>query len=463
MSARTKFGGIAILLTVSAFAYLSLKKGASVARPEIIFINQTPNSSFDTALKMSLYIAKKRSGVENALVLLDQLPPHTTVEDQANRFFEKWKIGEKTSGKGILFLYSRRENVFRIHVSYNLEGVLPDVLCRRLENAAKTYMLSEIPQDFLSELIITTNLVTAGEREENALSAPPKTFYSSGAGFSAQGYNGTLEEITTEFPNLDPAQKKLWSPSNSIAQTLSLYFKSLDDGLSEPALPLLTNGSQIFRMLVPRSQAQLQRIKRFYDRAGTYEVFSNSRWALVAFKPGTPNLPVILLKGSDGLWRVDEAKAWTYFHRFEDSLDLWAKYEDVPFFTELKSKRFVVGAIYKNRLKTPPPRPLHILKKPGLDEVVLGEIYLFELNWIRKAIEMFEQASIKNPTRVDLLWRLYDLYINHSEIEPALATLGKIAELDASDSTAKEWLNHYDKIYNEVKEKSRWHDSDSGF
>jgi len=27
----------------------------------------------------------------------------------------------------------------------------------------------------------------------------------------------------------------------------------------------------------------------------------------------------VFRRGTDGLWYVDEAKTWTYFHRFEDN------------------------------------------------------------------------------------------------------------------------------------------------
>jgi hypothetical protein len=32
---------------------------------------------------------------------------------------------------------------------YALEATFPDALCRQLEDAARTYMLSEVPQDFI--------------------------------------------------------------------------------------------------------------------------------------------------------------------------------------------------------------------------------------------------------------------------------------------------------------------------
>ncbi len=54
----------------------------------------------------------------------------------------------------------------RIEVSYLLEGIFPDVVCREMEEAAKTFMLSEVPQDFLSELLITMNIRGQDNKQE---------------------------------------------------------------------------------------------------------------------------------------------------------------------------------------------------------------------------------------------------------------------------------------------------------
>ena len=61
-----------------------------------------------------------------------------------------------------------KDNLLKIEVSYALEGEITDSYCGHMEDAARTYMLSEVPQDFLSELIITTNLRGMGSKIEPA-------------------------------------------------------------------------------------------------------------------------------------------------------------------------------------------------------------------------------------------------------------------------------------------------------
>ena len=131
-------------------------------RPRYLFINETGQHDYDLAFRMSLKLAEKKSGIENALVLLASLPASKTIEQTAVELFTQKRIGARSNGRGILYLYSARENLLKIEVSYALEGDIPDVYCHRPEEAARSYMLSEIPQDFISELIITTNLRGVG-------------------------------------------------------------------------------------------------------------------------------------------------------------------------------------------------------------------------------------------------------------------------------------------------------------
>src|SRR3984893_8701630 len=137
-------------------------------RPRYVLVNETGRHDFDLAFRMSLQLAEHRSGMENVLVLLPHLPPARTIEETAAEQFSRFRIGQRRNGRGILYLYSARENLMKIEVSYELEGDIPDIVCRRLEEAAKTYMLSEVPQDFISELIITTNLRGLGLRDQSA-------------------------------------------------------------------------------------------------------------------------------------------------------------------------------------------------------------------------------------------------------------------------------------------------------
>src|ERR1700732_4850476 len=217
----------AIALTLAAAvagaAYLRWQP-REAPRPRYVLVNETGRHDFDLAFRMSLKLAEQKSGIENALVLLPHLPPGRTIEETAAEQFSKFRIGQRRNGRGILYLYSARENLMKIEVSYALEGDIPDMVCRRLEEAAKTYMLSEVPQDFISELLITTNLRGMGSKSESGGALQPPglnaDFLSGGAGALTRGLSRTLEDYQRAIRRLPDAGMAEFTPSPDAAESV---------------------------------------------------------------------------------------------------------------------------------------------------------------------------------------------------------------------------------------------------
>jgi len=437
-------------------------------RPEYVLINETSRHDFDLAFRMSLKLAEKKSGIENALVLLPSLPPSKTIEQAAADLFTQLRIGARRNGRGVLYLYAVRENLMKIEVSYALEGEIPDAFCRRLEEAAKTYMLSEVPQDFISELIITTNLRGLdSKRQVSGLSRPQwlnAEFLSGGAGALTHGYHRTVDDLQRAIRRLPDASFGQFLPSRDAAESLRRYLASLDAGIGDPRLPLLTEGSRIFRAVVPRNDEQQERIYEFFTSAGAYRLIFASDLGLVVPGPDKSNLPIVLRRGSDGLWYVDEAKAWTYFHRFEDNLNFYVKYGDNRFFAQLHAERMpnMESAIYGNHVHTPAlkayPFSLAAVVQAGEEKIraapevaasyaELGDVYLFEMNWLTPAIELYEKAAALSPDEFAYRWRLMDLYLNASRPDKMLEELRYLAEHLPGDAQTQDWYRAYKKDY----------------
>ena len=437
-------------------------------RAEYVLINETAQHDYDLAFKMSLKLAEKKSGIENALVLLTALPPGKSLEETAAGLFEQLRIGARRNGRGILYLYSAQENLLRVLVSYDLEGEIPDVWCRRLEEAARTYMLSEVPQDFISELIITTNLRGMGSK--NAADAPTRPrwlsndFLAGGGGALVAGYGKTLADYQRAISNLTDVALMEYLPSSDAKITMERYLASLAAGIGDPRLPLLTEGSRIFRAVVPRDEAQQKRIHEFFQAAAPYRLIFADDLGLAVPQPGHSNLPFVLRRGDDKLWYVDEPKAWTYFHRFEDNVNFFVKYADNPFLGALRELHLpnMERAIYGDHTHTPalPAYPHSLASEITAREdkisaapqnaaahAALGDLYLFEMNWLTKAIASYEKAVALAPNELAYHWRLMDLYLNTSRADKALAELKLLAEQPAADAQTREWYTHYRKEY----------------
>jgi hypothetical protein len=153
-------------------------------------------------------------------------------------------------------------------------------------------MLSEVPQDFLSELIITTNLRGIGSGGDSGAAARPSwlndEFLSGGAGALVHGYGKSLSDYERAIKRLPAADLSAFGASREAPETLQRYLQSLQLGIGDPRLPLLTDGSRIFRAVVPRDDAQLRRIHRFLKAAAPLQLLYSANLALAV--PAPPRL-----------------------------------------------------------------------------------------------------------------------------------------------------------------------------
>jgi tetratricopeptide (TPR) repeat protein len=454
-------------MALAAGAWLALRPHEP-DRPRYLLINETGQHDFDLAFRMSLKLAEKKSGIENALVLLASLPPSKTIEETATELFSRLRVGARRNGRGILFLYSVRENLLKIETSYALEGDIPDVYCRRLEEAARTYMLSEVPQDFISELIITTNLRGMGAKDASAPPSRPgwlsDDFLSGGGGALVRGYDKTLADYQRAVRKLPDADMNEYLPSRDADVSVRRYLASLREGIGDPRIPLLTEGSKVFRAVVPRDDAQQKRIFEFFQAAAPYRLIFAGDLGIAVPQPNHSNLPIVLRRGADDLWYVDEAKSWTYFHRFEDNVNFFAKYSDNPFLDALRALRMpnMERAIYGDHAHAPasPAYPFslaaavqageeRIRAAPGdaSSYAALGDLYLFEMNWLSKSIAYYEKASSLAPNEPAYRWRLMDLYLNASRADKSLEELKFLSEHSPADPQTRQWYRSYRDEY----------------
>ena len=57
-----------------------------------------------------------------------------TIEGLAVELFKKWGVGDKNRDDGLLILLAKNERKVRIEVGYGLEGIIPDILARRIHD-----------------------------------------------------------------------------------------------------------------------------------------------------------------------------------------------------------------------------------------------------------------------------------------------------------------------------------------
>ena len=216
--------------------------------------------------------------------------------------------------------------------------------------------------------------------------------------------------------------------------------------------------------MVPRNEDQQRRINEFFASAGAYRLLFAGDLGLALPGAGKANLPVVLRRGTDHLWYVDEAKAWAYFHRFEDNVNFFVKYADNPFLAALRAQHVpnMEGAVYGNHAHTPRPSEYPFALGAALQEgeakireaptaaanyAELGDLYLFEMNWLTPAVELYEKAAALSPDELEYHWRLMDLYLNTSRADKMLDQLRYLALRLPQDKQTQEWYLAYKKAY----------------
>lgn len=260
------------------------------------------------------------------------------------------------------------------------------------------------------------------------------------------------------------AELKGFLPAPDADVSVERYLSSLAAGIGDPRLPLLTEGSRLFRAIVPRDEAQQERIGEYFRTAAPFRLIFAGTLAFAVPQPDHSNLPLVLRRGTDNLWYVDEAKAWTYFHRFEDNGNFFVKYSDNPFLGALRALNApnMDHAIYGEHVGTPalPAYPYSLAAaiqtlddrireapRDAANHAALGDLYLFESNWISKAIASYENASALAPDDLAYRWRLMDLYLNASQVDKMLAEMKYLSEHLPADQQRQEWYRYYKKEY----------------
>ena len=75
---------------------------------------------------------ERTSGAQVAVVAIDNIRPRD-VFSFAQSLFEHWGIGHADRDDGLLILLVADQRTVRLHTGYGLEGILPDAVCKHIE------------------------------------------------------------------------------------------------------------------------------------------------------------------------------------------------------------------------------------------------------------------------------------------------------------------------------------------
>lgn len=115
------------LFNLSAWAFEVPALTGPVVGPTTLF----KESWAAQELTYELISFKQQTGIQLQVLIVPSLN-NEAIESVAIQVFDKWKLGDEKKDNGILFLIAPNEKQMRIEVGQGLEGVLPDVIAKRI-------------------------------------------------------------------------------------------------------------------------------------------------------------------------------------------------------------------------------------------------------------------------------------------------------------------------------------------
>ncbi len=426
---------------------------------QYVFINMTADHQFDDSIRLTIFANQKRANVQNAVVIADQIPAGESLESWADRLFRQLKLGKLTGGKAILYLFVPKERRLKIEIGYMLEGVLPDATVKALEEAAKSFTYANRYHDFWADLINTLNVIVQTQAESDQLGYDIKEwrYLSGGGGVTNATYDVSAEQLRREFRELPKGETRFQSTKDA-KQTLELYLESLNEGIGDFTLPLLSTGSQIYRRRAPMNRALLKRMAKMYQDARPYTFAEERGQALAWFKENNPVLPIFLFQNSDGLWRVHEPYSFSVFNRFEDSLSVFQTqpiHESAKIFRRTGLDKIIINWGAKPYLPV-------LLEGQGLfDELArleadlqggnaesyfeLADRLFFETWQFEQAAALYEKGFAIEQ-RPEMLWRYLSVLMASGRIVEFMKVHAQLAKLFPEDKRLQVNDEFYKKI-----------------
>lgn len=121
------------MASASSFAEVAVP----VLKARVTDLTGTLSAPQQADLEQSLAAFESGKGSQIAILLVPTTQPES-IEQFSMRVAESWKLGRKGVDDGVLILVAKDDRSLRIEVGYGLEGVVPDVVAKRIVSEIMT-------------------------------------------------------------------------------------------------------------------------------------------------------------------------------------------------------------------------------------------------------------------------------------------------------------------------------------
>lgn len=133
MSSTLKAGLLA-LCTMLLFVSCNLRAelvSIPVLQKRVTDLTQTLTLEQQNQLEAKLAAFEQQKGSQIAVLIVPTTAPEA-IEQYSIRVVDAWKLGRAQQDDGVLVLVAKDDRKMRIEVGYGLEGVIPDLIAKRI-------------------------------------------------------------------------------------------------------------------------------------------------------------------------------------------------------------------------------------------------------------------------------------------------------------------------------------------
>ncbi len=380
------------------------------------YLNLSDLDGMDLSGRFETKRASDAIDSDMAVVLLRTIPDTITVENYAAELFNRWKMGHRHNGRGVLFLFVQDQSTLKIEVSYDLEGYYPDGFIGSYQETARTYFNSNQFGDFVSTLVngFVFRYKDRSYQPEfaQAPANPSQTYRSGGAGITRSNYFYERERKMQKLPELSEEEKQKYLASTDPKETVDRYLRSVENGVHYPFLDVLKRGSQYMRVEYLKSPEFYRREYREYQKAMPYQLFVIGNYAVARFKDGFRTFPILLQRQPGGKWRIDMTKGWALVDGSLQSYEMdrldhpWSfAFIDIDYDVEKEPAPYLIQP--DQDLNAEIQRLEQRISQTPRDADAyfeLGNLLYWECYWIKSAIDLIEQGLELNPDNEPYRW-----------------------------------------------------------
>lgn len=125
------FPWVAVLLAVLFAKVVIAEQAVPSLEHRVTDLTATLSAQQKIMLEQRLQAFEQQKGSQIAVLIVASTQPED-IAQYSIRVVEKWRLGRKGVDDGILILLAKNDRATRIEVGYGLEGVVPDVLAKRI-------------------------------------------------------------------------------------------------------------------------------------------------------------------------------------------------------------------------------------------------------------------------------------------------------------------------------------------